>query len=98
MQLMLQNESVDSDVNLNEIGNLTEGFSGSDLSELCRSSAMFRVMEYSNTLQNSPVSEEIRPHVNELRTITMADFVAAVNQMKESKLTLSSGYSAIGLD
>lgn len=46
LDLILTNEPVDSDMNLGHIAAITEGFSGSDLRELCRLASVYRVRDY----------------------------------------------------
>ncbi len=57
------------------LSSLTEGFSGSDLRELCRTAAVYRLRD---SLKNDgdPVLEEI----------TMDDFLQAFHKMRESKM------------
>lgn len=48
LNLILQNEPISPDVieNLSKLAKITQGFSGSDLRELCRNASMFRVRDY----------------------------------------------------
>jgi SpoVK/Ycf46/Vps4 family AAA+-type ATPase len=55
------------------LAKLTEGFSGSDLRELCRHAAVCRVYE-------------LAPEDSTLRPITMDDLLASLAKMKESKI------------
>ena len=66
-------EQVDDSVDTFRLAKLTEGFSGSDLRELCRSGAMVRVREMSG--------EE-----DSLRPISMEDMLAALGKMRESRV------------
>ncbi|XP_065293519.1 outer mitochondrial transmembrane helix translocase-like isoform X2 [Dermacentor albipictus] len=45
IKLVLETEGVSKDVNIMKIARLTEGFSGSDLRELCRNAALYRVRD-----------------------------------------------------
>uniref|UniRef100_A0A131YIZ0 26s proteasome regulatory subunit n=1 Tax=Rhipicephalus appendiculatus TaxID=34631 RepID=A0A131YIZ0_RHIAP len=45
IKLVLETEGVSKDVNITKIARLTEGFSGSDLRELCRNAALYRVRD-----------------------------------------------------
>ncbi|XP_072296366.1 outer mitochondrial transmembrane helix translocase isoform X3 [Eucyclogobius newberryi] len=49
LRLILDNERVDSDVDLGEVSRETEGFSGSDLREACRDAALFCVRDYAHS-------------------------------------------------
>uniref|UniRef100_A0A3Q2XGY2 Outer mitochondrial transmembrane helix translocase n=1 Tax=Hippocampus comes TaxID=109280 RepID=A0A3Q2XGY2_HIPCM len=49
LKLILENESVDESVELLEIAKQTEGFSGSDLREMCRDGALLCVRDFVHT-------------------------------------------------
>ena len=51
LQLILENEPVAEDINMNQLAKMTDGFSGSDLQELCRNASVYRVRDY---LRNQP--------------------------------------------
>ncbi len=74
LKQVLRIESVSEDVDYNRLSDLTEGFSGSDLRELCRTAAVYRVREM---VGNSPDS---------LREINFDDLLKALRKMKESKI------------
>lgn len=42
---MLNTEQCDNDVDLNELAKVSNGFSGSDLQELCRVASLFRIKD-----------------------------------------------------
>lgn len=46
LQLVLESEPIDPDVELFNIAKITEGFSGSDLHELCRSASVYRMRDF----------------------------------------------------
>lgn len=46
LQLVLESEPMDPDVELFNIAKITEGFSGSDLHELCRSASVYRMRDF----------------------------------------------------
>jgi SpoVK/Ycf46/Vps4 family AAA+-type ATPase len=104
--LVLGREELNEDIDLDTISNITDGFSGSDLKELCRTAAMFRVKEYSDLIFHSlPDTKNLEREellssnfITGLRSINMNDFLSAVQKMKESKVMLVSGHSVIGLD
>ena len=106
IDLVLEKEDLNENVSLDTVANITEGFSGSDLKELCRTAAMFRVKEFSTHFLNSmPESIVVEKEdlmtanfISSLRDINMEDFLSAVHKMKESKVMLVSGHSVIGLD
>lgn len=81
LQLILSSEYLDGDVDLRKLASLTEGFSGSDLKELCRLSAMLRVKEISDRINDTNVND----YITNLRPINMKDFCTAlanINRMK----------------
>ncbi|KAK7877146.1 hypothetical protein WMY93_032126 [Mugilogobius chulae] len=77
LRLILDNERVDSGVDLVEISKETEGFSGSDLRETCRDAALLCVRDYVHT-QDCDSEESIR-------AITQTDLQRAISKMKKSK-------------
>ncbi|XP_064458512.1 outer mitochondrial transmembrane helix translocase-like [Ornithodoros turicata] len=88
IKLILENEMVSEDVDARKLGRMTEGFSGSDLRELCRNAALYRVRDllrderHSQTTENS--DEEV--YHDALRPISMDDFTNALGKMKDSKV------------
>ncbi|RWS09444.1 ATPase family AAA domain-containing protein 1-B-like protein [Dinothrombium tinctorium] len=91
LKLVLKQENISADIDYNLIANMTEGFSGSDLKELCRAAAMVRVREL--CMQDAESND-----LDNLRSIKMDDFLAAIHKTKESKIMVSSAHSVIGLD
>ena len=47
-------------INLTEIADKTEGYSGSDLRELCRDAAMYRVRDYVRKEQMRQIAQQLR--------------------------------------
>ncbi|XP_067136230.1 outer mitochondrial transmembrane helix translocase [Centruroides vittatus] len=85
LHLILENEVISDDVNTEYLGKLTEGYSGSDLRELCRTAALYRIREY---LRDEPTDRnEEEAYHDALRPICMEDFTKALNKMKDSKIT-----------
>uniref|UniRef100_A0A8C6W2M7 Outer mitochondrial transmembrane helix translocase n=1 Tax=Nannospalax galili TaxID=1026970 RepID=A0A8C6W2M7_NANGA len=79
LKLILKNENVDRQVDLLEVAQETDGFSGSDLKEMCRDAALLCVREYVNsTSEESHDEDEIRP-------VQQQDLYRAIEKMKKSK-------------
>ncbi|CAK6978141.1 outer mitochondrial transmembrane helix translocase isoform X2 [Scomber scombrus] len=78
LKLILENESVDSSVDLVDVSKETDGFSGSDLREMCRDAALLCVRDFVHA-QNDSVSEDF------IRPIHQNDMQKAVGKMKKSK-------------
>lgn len=54
LRLVLEHENTDQDVDFNHLAKLTNGFSGSDLRELCRNASVYRVRHLVNKrMQNN---------------------------------------------
>jgi PREDICTED: similar to no mitochondrial derivative CG5395-PA len=89
LRLILERETLNTNVDLYYIVQATEGFSGSDLRELCRGAAMRRVRELSSRLSNleNLSSYSLTSH---LRSIQMEDFILCLNKIKESKNLITS--------
>uniref|UniRef100_A0ABI7WD85 ATPase family AAA domain containing 1 n=2 Tax=Felinae TaxID=338152 RepID=A0ABI7WD85_FELCA len=79
LRLILKNENVDRHVDLLEVAQETDGFSGSDLKEMCRDAALLCVREYVNS-----TSEESRDE-DEIRPVQQQDLHRAIEKMKKSK-------------
>lgn len=77
LKLILDNERVESEVDLASVAQDTEGFSGSDLREMCRDAALLCVRDFVHT-QDSDSEESIR-------AITQSDLQRAISKMKKSK-------------
>uniref|UniRef100_A0A452EZ81 Outer mitochondrial transmembrane helix translocase n=1 Tax=Capra hircus TaxID=9925 RepID=A0A452EZ81_CAPHI len=80
LKLILKNENVDRHVDLLEVAQETDGFSGSDLKEMCRDAALLCVREYVNS-----TSEEIHDE-DEVRPVQQQDLHLATEEMKKSKV------------
>uniref|UniRef100_A0A8C6YFP7 Outer mitochondrial transmembrane helix translocase n=2 Tax=Naja naja TaxID=35670 RepID=A0A8C6YFP7_NAJNA len=79
LKLILKNENVDRHVDLLEVAKETDGFSGSDLKEMCRDAALLCVREYVNTAyEDSNDDDEIRP-------VQQRDLHRAIEKMRKSK-------------
>ncbi|CAN7993298.1 unnamed protein product [Ixodes hexagonus] len=91
VQLILKTEALSEDVNLTRIARQTEGFSGSDLRELCRNAALYRVRdllrdEKAREGQQKEESDDEDIFHDALRPISMEDFTNALSKMKSSKV------------
>lgn len=92
---MIEPGTVGPSVKLQRLAELTEEFSGSDLREMYRAAAMIRVKEYVNDHPGIFDSETITTtttttsagftSANQLRPISMDDFVSVINKMIESR-------------
>ncbi|XP_030768874.1 ATPase family AAA domain-containing protein 1-like isoform X2 [Rhinopithecus roxellana] len=79
LKLILKNENVDRHVDLLQVAQETDGFSGSDLKEMCQDVALLCVREYVNsTSEESHDEDEIRP-------VQQQDLHRATEKMKKSK-------------
>ncbi|XP_045924653.1 outer mitochondrial transmembrane helix translocase-like [Micropterus dolomieu] len=78
LRLILENESVDETVDLVDVSKDTEGFSGSDLREMCRDAALLCVRDFVHAHNDSPSEDFIRP-------IRQSDLQRAIGKMKKSK-------------
>ncbi|ELV10207.1 ATPase family AAA domain-containing protein 1 [Tupaia chinensis] len=79
LKLILKNENVDRHVDLLEVAQETDGFSGSDLKEMCRDAALLCVREYVNSASGESHDED------EIRPVQQQDLHRAIEKMKKSK-------------
>ncbi|XP_028651254.2 outer mitochondrial transmembrane helix translocase isoform X1 [Erpetoichthys calabaricus] len=82
LKLILENENVDEAIDFNNIAKETDGFSGSDLREMCRDAALLCVRDYihnSSPLLSSQEEEDV------IRPIQKDDLLKAIEKMKKSK-------------
>ncbi|XP_078421829.1 outer mitochondrial transmembrane helix translocase-like isoform X1 [Cetorhinus maximus] len=92
LKLVLSGECLNSDVRLKEIAEKTEGYSGSDLRELCREAALHRLRDFVRKEQMQRIGRQLQADDCEesstdegLRAITQTDLRLALEKMKESK-------------
>ncbi|XP_066584571.1 outer mitochondrial transmembrane helix translocase isoform X2 [Prorops nasuta] len=81
LSLILENEPI-ANVDIEKLASQTQGFSGSDLQELCRNAAVYRIRDYLKD-HNSTDDEDAEDIV---RDITMDDFNTSLEKMKASKI------------
>ncbi|XP_023029354.1 no mitochondrial derivative [Leptinotarsa decemlineata] len=91
IRLILENEPIAEDVNYDELATITNGFSGSDLRELCRNASVYRVRDYvrdhfEHAYPNTSQNESEEKFYDTLRPITMADLKYSYNKMRDSKV------------
>jgi len=96
LEVILKDEPLHNDLDLYELAEKTDKFSGSDLRELCRNAAIYRVREFVKS-ENANQSDEFQdareiPEVIELRVMTKSDFEKALSKMKMSKNLTSMAY------
>ncbi|XP_047032397.1 outer mitochondrial transmembrane helix translocase isoform X1 [Helicoverpa zea] len=98
LQLILRSEPVAEDIDYKRLASSTEGFSGSDLHELCRQAAVYRVRDLARDEMVREMNNEIKPktgksgsdsdeeYVDAVRPITMEDLRLSLSKLKESKI------------
>ncbi|XP_056313440.1 outer mitochondrial transmembrane helix translocase [Danio aesculapii] len=92
LRLILAGENLSNAINLKEIASQSEGYSGSDLKELCRDAAMYRVRDYVRKQQMKQIAQQFQldeeeEHVDsrQLRPVTQLDLLFGLDKMRESK-------------
>jgi len=84
IRLVLMTETVADDVDLNRIAKLTNGFSGSDIRELCRNASVYRIRNYMRK-ENANTSSAGDAMENP-PLICMDDLLSSFTKMKESRM------------
>ncbi|XP_055317046.1 outer mitochondrial transmembrane helix translocase-like [Sitodiplosis mosellana] len=102
LQLVLETESVASDVDLNRLAKLAVNFSGSDLRELCRNASVARLREFVR-VNDGTTSDARLENTTKLDRppppISMQHLLDSFGKMKESKMhTGMLGEHRIDLD
>ncbi|XP_054906551.1 outer mitochondrial transmembrane helix translocase [Poeciliopsis prolifica] len=93
LRLILAGENLSNAINLKEIAEKTDGYSGSDLRELCRDAAMYRVRDFVRKEQIRQIAQQLQSCEEEegpvdedrLRPVTQLDLLFGLDKMKESK-------------
>ncbi|KAK0179909.1 hypothetical protein PV327_005612 [Microctonus hyperodae] len=106
LELILLREPISADVDPVKLSKLTEGFSGSDLHELCRIASLYRVRDYSRDHPSTSMNDSLNQSCYDeefhdaLRPITQEDLISAFKRMRLSKVETGnmSGMANIGLD
>ncbi|XP_059910121.1 outer mitochondrial transmembrane helix translocase [Gadus macrocephalus] len=108
LKLILAGENLSNAINLKEVAEKTDGFSGSDLRELCRDAAMYRVRDYVRKEQMRQIAQQMQDQEEErpldedhLRPITQLDLLFGLDKMRESKQAttiMGSGIADVPLD
>ncbi|KAL7631566.1 UNVERIFIED_CONTAM: hypothetical protein RMT77_004852 [Armadillidium vulgare] len=94
LKLILKSEDVNRDVNIDNLAMKTDGFSGSDLKELCRTAAVYRLrhlLQKGNELLDESDDEDIKP-------ITEEDFLHSLTKMRESRVLDRSANVLLKMD
>lgn len=107
LHLILSGENLSKAVNLMELAEQTEGFSGSDLREVCRDAALYRVRDFIRKQQMKQITQQLRLQQDEeetadsvcLRPITQLDLLFGLDKMNESRqATAPADISAVFVD
>jgi SpoVK/Ycf46/Vps4 family AAA+-type ATPase len=87
LKLYTTNLTIDPDVDLHELARLSEGFSGSDIRDVCQSAQLSLIGEFFETGQ--AMDREAKP-----RALTMSDFKSILEDRKPSvSMGMLSHYS-----
>ncbi|CAH0401049.1 unnamed protein product [Chilo suppressalis] len=108
LRLILHAEPTAQDIDYKRLASCTEGFSGSDLHELCRQAAVYRVRdlarqemkqdEQNKASQKSNHSDSEDEYVDAVRPITMDDLRMSLSKLKESKIQCGALPPSMRLD
>ncbi|XP_063050490.1 outer mitochondrial transmembrane helix translocase [Engraulis encrasicolus] len=97
LKLILLGENLSNAINLREIAEKTNGYSGSDLRELCRDAAMYRVRDYVRKQQMRQIAKQLQaededeePLGTRLRPVTQLDMLFGLDKMNEAKQVTSA--------
>lgn len=101
---MMDMESWGPDIDIERIAEMTDGFSGSDLREVCRAASMTRLEEFTSlnptilaemeesTSMSSKSANNVPKH---LRLISMSDVTSVIEQMSTNRSNLGSVFGGV---
>jgi len=105
LHIILDLENVDFDIDLKWLSEETEGFSGSDLRELCRNASIYRVRDLIRQEQTREQqtreqqdSEDEEEYFHTLRPLSNEDLKMALHKIKSSRLVKLVAAQQIDLD
>lgn len=82
LEKMFRSIKYDNDVNLDELANLTNSFSGRDLDDICRDASMISLREYLNDKEIDESSDENETEDVCIRKVNRDDFLSAIKKKK----------------
>lgn len=98
LKLILNHEPVAENVDTAKLAKMTDGFSGSDLQELCRNASIYRVRDYLRThTQDAGTSTDDEEFHDAVRPITMEDLLISYRKIRLAK-TYTGTLSALKPD
>lgn len=87
LQLILENEPIADNIDITKLAKCSEGFSGSDLREVCRSACIYRIRDYlRGEVRNEDSLSDEEDFRDALRPISMNDLIISLNKLKDSKI------------
>ncbi|XP_060552488.1 outer mitochondrial transmembrane helix translocase-like [Ruditapes philippinarum] len=98
LSLLMEDEEVDADIDYSRLGDITEGFSGSDLKEACRVAALNRVHSYVSAARSQYGDNYCERIDGPMRNINVQDLEVGINKIRISKQTMTDSISNIQLD
>uniref|UniRef100_A0A3B3UFN7 Outer mitochondrial transmembrane helix translocase n=1 Tax=Poecilia latipinna TaxID=48699 RepID=A0A3B3UFN7_9TELE len=87
LRLILAGENLSNAINLREIAEKTDGYSGSDLRELCRDAAMYRVRDFVRKEQIRQIAQQLQSYEEEEGFIFLAQLPDRTNQSRQGPST-----------
>ncbi|XKL66909.1 hypothetical protein PGB90_010329 [Kerria lacca] len=86
LELILNGESLAEDINISELALNTNGFSGSDLREMCRYASVHRIRDYiRNSMDYTVADNDSESYSRALRPISKSDLETALHKMRSSR-------------
>jgi len=84
LTVTMQNNRVEPDVNFTEIASLLEGYTGSDIKEICREAVVSIAHEQAQKLEEAKYSDDEIDLDAELRPVSKEDFEKAIKKLSAS--------------
>lgn len=88
LKLILETEQIDPNINFEQLAEQTNGFSGSDLKEMCRNATVLQMRKVmlSNDLAQVMRDKSTSANMGNVLSITMEDLLKSYDKIKKGKL------------
>lgn len=99
LEIILKEETLDDSLDLDQLARLTDGLSGSDLREVCRSAAISRVLMSVDLDESSDDEYKDSNETNSVHCLRKSDFDVALDKFRSTKrVSVAASMQQISID